>query len=498
MDEKNKAEAEANRCAKRLDSAQRLVNALGSELDRWSNSIVQLGQDLEYVTGNVLMASAFVSYVGPFNKDFREAIIVDNFMKFFKDNKVPCSPNIDPLTILTTDAQKAEWNTQKLPSDQVSSENGSILTSSDRYSLMIDPQLQGITWIKTKEANNSLESTRLTPETMNSAIKILERCVEQGKPVLIENLGDSIDASIAPIYARQIIKRGRTSIIKMGDKELTLDPKFNLFLHTKLSNPHYPPEIQAECTLINFTVTESGLEDQLLTLVVRKERPDLAAKKEELISQQNEFKITLKKLEDGLLQQLAEATGDILENIELIESLERSKALSTEINQKVEIAKVTEVAINEASENYRPAASRGALVFFLMNELTRIHSYYKFSLDSFIIVIIRAIDIVAEKLNPKKEPKEEPAEGEEPAEEEPAEEEEEVEMTPRTLKARIEELIMSITYEGFNYVRRGTFERHKLIIATMLCFRINIRKGLINSKEVDALIRKDVALDAGN
>lgn len=96
---------------------------------------------------------------------------------------------------------------------------------------------------------------------MNTAIKILERCVEQGKPVLIENLGNAIDASVSPIYARQVITRGRTKIIKMGDKELTLDPKFNLFLHTKLSNPHYPPEIQAECALINFTVTESGLED---------------------------------------------------------------------------------------------------------------------------------------------------------------------------------------------------------------------------------------------
>jgi hypothetical protein len=79
-----------------------------------------------------------------------------------------------------------------------------------------------------------------------------------------------------------------------------------------------------------------------------------------------------------------------------------------------------------------------------MNELTRIHSYYKFSLDSFIIVIRRAVDIVAEKLNPKKVPKEAPAEGEEPAEEEAPEEEQE--MTPRTLKARVEELINSITY----------------------------------------------------
>jgi len=71
-------------------------------------------------------------------------------------------------------------------------------------------------------------------------------------------------------------------------------------------------------------------------------------------------------------------------------------------------------------------------------------------------------------------------------------------MTPRTLKARVSELIDSITYQSFNYVRRGTFERHKLIIATMLCFRINIRKGLIQDKEVQALIKKEVALDVGH
>lgn len=84
----------------------------------------------------------------------------------------------------------------------MSTENGAILTNSDRYSLMIDPQLQGINWIREKEKNSGLEVTRLTPETMAAAIKILERSVEQGKPVLIENLENSIDASIAPIYGR--------------------------------------------------------------------------------------------------------------------------------------------------------------------------------------------------------------------------------------------------------------------------------------------------------
>lgn len=63
--------------------------------------------------------------------------------------------------------------------------------------------------------------------------------------------------------------------IKIGDKECEYKPNFRLILHTKLANPHYQPELQAQCTLINFTVTRDGLEDQLLAAVVSMERPDL-------------------------------------------------------------------------------------------------------------------------------------------------------------------------------------------------------------------------------
>ena len=52
-------------------------------------------------------------------------------------------------------------------------------------------------------------------------------------------------------------------------------PNFRMIIQTKLANPHYKPEIQAQATLINFTVTRDGLEDQLLAEVVAKERPDL-------------------------------------------------------------------------------------------------------------------------------------------------------------------------------------------------------------------------------
>ena len=133
------------------------------------------------------------------------------------------------------------------------------MTNSERYSLIIDPQLQGITWLKQRLGDKNLQVTRLS--NGKKMISCLEMAIESGKPVLIENLENSIDAVIQPVYGRAVIKRGKNYVIKMGDKEFTLYPMFKLYMHTKLSNPHYPPEIQAECTLINFTVTEKGLED---------------------------------------------------------------------------------------------------------------------------------------------------------------------------------------------------------------------------------------------
>ena len=103
---------------------------------------------LKVIIGDVLLASVFVSYVGPFNKAFRDIIIHKEFMSFFISNKIPMSPNSNPITILTDEATIAQWNNYKLPADRVSIENGWILTSSERYPLMIDLQFQGISWIK--------------------------------------------------------------------------------------------------------------------------------------------------------------------------------------------------------------------------------------------------------------------------------------------------------------------------------------------------------------
>lgn len=374
--EKLRCQQEAEMTAKTIELANRLVGGLASENVRWADSIKDFRKQELTLPGDVLLITAFVSYVGCFTKQYRLDLMDKHWVPYLKGLKIPIpvSEGLDPLTLLTDDAQIASWNNEGLPSDRMSTENATILTNCERWPLMIDPQLQGIKWIKTKYGAD-LKVLRLGQKGYLDA---LERALASGDVVLLENIEESVDPVLDPLIGRNTIKKGRA--IKIGDKEVEYHPDFRLILQTKLANPHYQPEMQAQTTLINFTVTRDGLEDQLLAAVVRKERPDLEKLKADLTRQQNEFKITLKKLEDNLLARLSSAEGNFLGDYALVENLETTKRTAAEIEVKATEAKKTEIDINLARENYRPAAARASLLYFILNDLHKIHPMYQFSL----------------------------------------------------------------------------------------------------------------------
>ena len=200
---------------------------------------------------------------------------------------------------------------------------------------------------------------------------------------------EDIEPVLDPLIGRSLIKKG--TAIKIGDTEVECNPEFKLFLHTQIANPHYKPELQAQATLINFTVTRIGLEDQLLAEVVKADRPDLEDQRAELTTQQNEYKILLKSLEDDLLQRLSSAGDDILGDSALVENLEHTKKTATEIEAKVIEARKTSAEIDIAREFYRAAAARASVLYFILNDLNKINPMYQFSLKSFSVVFDIAI-----------------------------------------------------------------------------------------------------------
>uniref|UniRef100_A0A8B9HTP5 Dynein, axonemal, heavy chain 9 n=1 Tax=Astyanax mexicanus TaxID=7994 RepID=A0A8B9HTP5_ASTMX len=453
--DKLKCQQEAETTARTISLANRLVGGLASENVRWAEAVNNFKQQERTLCGDVLLITAFVSYLGYFTKRYRHELMDNTWKPYLSQLKapIPVTPGLDPLSMLMDDADVAAWQNEGLPADRMSTENATILTSCERWPLMVDPQLQGIKWIKNKYGDN-LQVIRIG---QRGYLDSIERALSAGEVVLIENLEEAVDPVLGPLLGQETIKKGR--YIKIGDKECEYNPRFRLILHTKLANPHYQPELQAQCTLMNFTVTRDGLEDQLLAAVVSMERPDLEELKSNLTKQQNGFKITLKTLEDNLLSRLSSASGNFLGDTELVENLEITKRTAAEIEEKVKEAKVTEAKINEAREHYRPAAARASLLYFIMNDLNKIHPMYQFSLKAFSVVFQKAVLKAA---------------------------------PDEALKQRVLNLIDSITSSVFQYTTRGLFECDKLTYTAQLAFQILLMNKEINPSELDFLLRYPV------
>jgi dynein heavy chain len=162
------------------------------------------------------------------------------------------------------------WNIDGLPSDNFSIENAIIIQKSRRWPLMIDPQLQANKWIKKMEGKRKLETIKLTDSNI---LRTLENSIQFGKPVLLESVGETLDPSLNPILLKQTYQKGTNVYIKLGDQDIEYSPKFFFYITTKMRNPHYLPELQTKVTLLNFMITYEGLNDQLLGILVKQEKP---------------------------------------------------------------------------------------------------------------------------------------------------------------------------------------------------------------------------------
>jgi len=96
-----------------------------------------------------------------------------------------------------------------------------------------------------------------------------------GFSVLLENIGETLDPSLEPVLTKNVQKVNNQLTLNLGGNQINYHPDFLFFMTTKLPNPHYLPEICIKVTLLNFTVTPQGLEDQLLVAVIKVERPEL-------------------------------------------------------------------------------------------------------------------------------------------------------------------------------------------------------------------------------
>lgn len=137
---------------------------------------------------------------------------------------------------------------------------------------MIDPQLQATKWIKNVLAESKLKILKFMMPGFSQDMK---GSIKNGLPVLVEDVELSLPPILDQILSKDISNEEGINMVKFGDEFINIDNQFNMFLATKIPNPNYLPEIFNKVNVINFTVTEFGLEEQILAMVVRNEREEV-------------------------------------------------------------------------------------------------------------------------------------------------------------------------------------------------------------------------------
>nr|CAD7593860.1 unnamed protein product [Timema genevievae] len=325
------------------------VGGLGGEKTRWSETAENLTDLLTNVIGDVLLSAGVLAYQGAFTVDYRQELTAmwnkrclslgipcDYTLSCFRSmtamwNKrclslgIPCAQNFSLIATLGEAVVIRTWNIAGLPVDSFSVDNGIIVSNARRWPLMIDPQGQANKWVKNMEQGNRIYVIKLSDANY---MRVLESAIQFGSPVILENLGEEIDPSIEPVLLRQVFKQGGIDLFRLGDNILEYNWDFRFYMTTRLRNPHYLPEVAVKVTLLNFMITPQGLQDQLLGILVAKERPELEKKKNELILEGASNKKQLKEIEDKILEVLSTSKGDILQNETAIQILSSSKSIT--------------------------------------------------------------------------------------------------------------------------------------------------------------------------
>jgi len=373
-------------CSKRLITAEKLINGLGGEKTRWSQSSTTLGEQYNNLTGDVLISSGIVAYLGPFLARYRIEC-VQSWIQLMKSNQVPSSSEFQLRTVIGEEVTIRQWIIDKLPNDQVSIDNALILSKSRRWPLMIDPQLQANKWIR----NSNGERLRVLRLSQGNYARILEVAISGGDPVLLENVNEVLDPLLEPVLQKAKFKAGNVLMIRLGDSTIEYSEDFRLYITTKLSNPHYSPETCVQVTLLNFMVTPDGLQDQMLGLLVAKEEPEVEKKRQDLIVESAQSKAQLKEIEDKILELLSASKGNILDDEELINTLASSKLTSQRIEERVKEQEKTQALVQETRESYVPVAVRASAMFFVIADLSVVEPMYQYSLEWFIEIYVLAI-----------------------------------------------------------------------------------------------------------
>ncbi|XP_076446844.1 LOW QUALITY PROTEIN: cytoplasmic dynein 2 heavy chain 1-like [Babylonia areolata] len=371
-----------------IEAAETLVSKLDGEHQRWNQQVGELSKELKELPMRALLAAAFITYLPSAPEDMRR----ERMKAWMKAIGIE---HFDLRRFLSTESEQLTWKNEGLPSDELSMENALVILQINDIPIgkslrpfLLDPSSRATEWLKVHMKDNRLEVINQQDSNFSTA---LELAVRFGKTLIIQEM-DGVEPVLFPLLRGDLTAMGPRFVCQIGDKVIDYNEEFRLFMTTRNPNPEIPPDAASVITKINFTTTRAGLSGQLLGITIQHEKPELEIRKTDLLKQEEDLKIQLAKLEDSLLEELANATGNILENKELLDSLNKTKASSITISEALSESMQLQISLDAERNSFIPLADSGSSLYFVITDLSKIDNMYRFSLAAFLRLFQKALE----------------------------------------------------------------------------------------------------------
>ena len=285
--------------------------------------------------------------------------------------------------------------TQGLPEDEASNDSALILRTSRRWPLLIDPQQQAAVWLQARHAAAGLTTLRATDPAL---LATLESHVRAGTPVLITDVGEELGPDLDALLKQEPPRASsgsdaspKQAKLRISGGDVEVAEGFQLYLTTQAAAPRFAPEVFVRTSVLNFAVTRAALTQQLLASTVRYERPALQQQKDAVVEQLAHDRAQLEAAQARILASVEAAEGNILDDDELVASLDASKATAARITAALAAAEATETDIDAARERYIAPAERCALLYFAIAALPVLDATYHMALARFAALYERCL-----------------------------------------------------------------------------------------------------------
>jgi len=440
-----------------------LLRSLGSERHRWEETSDGFQTQMDTIAGDVLLSSAFLAYGGYFDQQMRTNLW-STWSSHMEQAGIKFRTDLARTEYLSTADERLIWQSNSLPVDDLCTENAVMLNRYNRYPLIIDPSGQATEFLMKEYGAKKITKTSFLDDAFR---KNLESALRFGNPLLVQDV-ESYDPILNPVLNKEVRKTGGRVLISLGDQDIDLSPSFTIFLSTRDPSVEFPPDLCSRVTFVNFTVTRSSLQSQCLHEVLKAERPEVDAKRSDLLKLQGEFHLRLRHLEKELLQALNDSKGSILDDDKVITTLETLKNEAADITKKVKETDTIMMEVEAVSEQYRTLAAACSSIYFTLEELNQVHFLYQFALR-FFLEIFQSILYDNKQLKEKKDP-----------------------------VARLNVLIECLFQVAYDRVARGMLHDDRVIFGSLLArIRLKGRNEPHYDFEFDHLLRgKEIVVQA--